>query len=171
MENKVFSYYIMPRSRTRKRGRRKRSGVVGLVPKTLRKAITKVNKAARSAARGVDSIALIKAPKIVLGPILKRRFGGRKFPGLSGGYMSKAVRQLRNPGVYGVVKTAKKGGRKRRRGGATGKKKKRPWGMSDVILGAVAAPVEGVRLALGKGGWKRRRGGRKTRRGGRKSRR
>jgi len=96
----------------------------------------------------------------------------RKFPGLSGGYMSKAVRQLRNPGVYGVVKTTKKGGRKRRRGGANGKKKKkRAWGMSDVILGAVAAPVEGVRLALGKGGWKRRRGGRKTRRGGRKSRR
>ena len=108
----------MPRSRTRKRGRRKRSGVVGLVPKTLRKAITKVNKAARSAARGVDGLALIKAPKFVLGPILKRRFGGRKLPGLSGGYMSKAVRQLRNPGAYGAVKTAKKGGRKRRRGGS-----------------------------------------------------
>jgi len=160
----------MPRSRTRKRGRRKRSGVVGLVPKTLRKAITKVNKAARSAARGVDGLALIKAPKFVLGPILKRRFGGRKLPGLSGGFMSKAVRQLRNPGVYGAVKTAKKGGRKRR-GGANGKKKKRPWGLSDVVLGAVAAPIEVGRLALGKGGRKRRRGGRKTRRGGRKSRR
>ena len=71
----------MPRSRTRKGGRRKRRGrrgVVGLVPKTLRRAISKVNKAARSAARGVDRYALIKAPKMVLGPILKRRFGGRK---------------------------------------------------------------------------------------------
>ena len=71
----------MPRSRTRKGGRRKRRGrrgVVGLVPKTLRRAISKVNKAARTAARGVDKYVLIKAPKMVLGPILKRRLGGRK---------------------------------------------------------------------------------------------
>jgi hypothetical protein len=132
----------------------------------LKKGIRDINKVTSRVARGIDHYPK-KALTAIAGQVLKPR----KFPGLSGGFMSKAVRQLRNPGVYGVVKTAKKGGRKRRRGGANGKKKKRPWGMSDVILGAVAAPVEGVRLALGKGGWKRRRGGRKTRRGGRKTRR
>ena len=110
----------MPRSRTRKGGRRKRSkrsGVVGLVPKTLRKAITKVNKAARSAARGVDSKLLIKAPKMVLGPILKSRLGGRK--------RSKGGRKRKGGGTSCCKRlnpasvsssTQKKGGRKRRGG-------------------------------------------------------
>jgi len=84
--------------------------------------------------------------------------------------MSDAVRQLRNPGVYGVVKPTKKGGRKRRGGGAT-KKKKRPWNFSDVLLGAVAAPIEVGRLALGKGGSRKRRGGSRKRRGGSRKRR
>ena len=154
----------MPRSR--KGGRKKRHRGRSVIPGPVKKGIRDINRVTRRVARGIDRYPLA-ALRAVGNQVLKPR----KFPGLSGGYMSKAVRQLRNPGVYGVVKTVKKGGRKRRRGGATGKKKKRPWGMSDVILGAVAAPVEGVRLALGKGGWKRRRGGRKTRRGGRKSRR
>ena len=107
----------MPRSRTRKGGRRKRGGGVGLVPKTLRKAIAKVNKAARSAARGVDGIALIKAPKMVLGPILKSRLGGRKRS--KGGRKRKGggtscCKRL-NPGSVSSS-TQKKGGRKRRGG-------------------------------------------------------
>jgi len=113
----------MPRSRTRKRVRRKRgkrSGVVGLVPKTLRKAITKVNKAARSAARGVDGLALIKGPKMVLGPILKRRFGGRKR--CKGGRKRKGggtscCKRLHPASVSSS--TQKKGGRKRRGGRKT----------------------------------------------------
>ena len=100
----------MPRTRTRKGGRRKRGGGVGLVPKTLRKAIAKVNKAARSAARSVDGYALIKAPKMVLGPILKSRLGGRKHKG--GG--TSCCKRL-NPGSVSSS-TQKKGGRKRRGG-------------------------------------------------------
>ncbi len=156
----------MVKHRTRKRKHHKRSR--GVIPRPVKKGIRDINKVTRRVARSIDKYpleALRKAGKIILKP--------RKFPGLSGGFMSKAVRELRNPGV--VVKTTKKGGRKSRRGGLNEqlvkKKKKRPWGMSDVVLGAVAAPVELGRLALGKGGHKRRRGGRKTRRGGSKSRR
>jgi len=154
----------MPRTR---KGGRKRKRRHSIIPKPVAKGIRDINKITSKVARGIDKYplaALRKTAKVVLKP--------RKMPRLKiGGFLSKAVRQLRNPGVYKVVKTAKKGGRKYRRGGTNGKKKKRPWGLSDVVLGAVAAPVEVGRLALGKGGRKTRRGGRKTRRGGRKTRR
>jgi len=158
--------------RTRKGGRKRKRRGRSVIPGAVKKGIRDINKITSRVARGIDKYplaALRKTAKVVLKP--------RKMPRLKiGGFMSKAVRELRNPGVFAT--TAKKGGRKRRRGGskrrrggANGKKKKRAWGMSDVVLGAVAAPVELGRLALGKGGRKRRRGGSKRRRGGRKSRR
>ena len=152
--------------RTRKGGRKRKRRRSSVIPGPVKKGIRDINRVTRRVARGID-----RYPLAALRAVGKQVLKPRKFPGLSGGFMSKAVRQLRNPGVYGVVKTAKKGGIKHRRGGANGKKKKRPWGLSDVVLGAVATPIEVGRLALGKGGRKRRRGGRKTRRGGRKSRR
>ena len=154
----------MPRSRKAGRKRKRRT----VIPRPIAKGIRDINKVTSRVARGIDKYplaALRQVGKVVLKP--------RKFPGLRGGGTSCCSRL--HPKALALSSTRKKGGRRRRskkrRGGATSKKKKRAWGMSDVILGAVAAPVEGVRLALGKGGWKRRRGGRKTRRGGRKSRR
>lgn len=105
--------------RTRKGGRKKRRCGRSVIPGPVKKGIRDINRVTRRVARGIDKypVAALRAVgKVVLKP--------RKFPALSGGFMSKAVRQLRNPGV---VKTVKKGGRKRRRG-ANGKKKKRPLG-------------------------------------------
>jgi len=142
----------MPRRKTRRKTRRKRRRR-SVIPGPVKKGIRDINRVTRRVARGID-----RYPMAALRAIGKQVLKPRKFPGLSGGFMSKAVRQLRNPGVYGVVKTAKKGGRKRSRGG---KKKKRPWGWSDVALGAFAAPIEVGRLALGKGGRRTRKGGRR----------
>ena len=108
--------------RTRKGGRKRKRRGRSVIPGPVKKGIRDINRVTRRVARGIDKypVAALRAVgKVVLKP--------RKFPGLSGGFMSKAVRQLRNPGVYGVVKTVKKGGRKHRRG-ANGKKKKRPLG-------------------------------------------
>jgi len=63
---------------TKTRKRSKCKGGTKLIPKTLRRAINRVNNAVRSAARGVDKYALLKGPKMILRPILKRRFTGRK---------------------------------------------------------------------------------------------
>ena len=101
----------MPKSRKggRRKGRKHKS-ITKLVPKTLRSAISKVHKAARSAARGVDEYALIKAPKMVLGPILKSRFGGRRSMG--GSKSSRGGRKSLRGGSK-----SRRGGRKSRRGG------------------------------------------------------
>jgi len=101
----------MPRrTRTRKRGRKiKRSSII---PVPLKKGIRGINNITSKIARDIDKYplaALRKFGKVVLKP---RRLK-------IGGFMSKTVRQLRNPGR--IVKTAKKGGR-RRRGGTCGKK-------------------------------------------------
>jgi len=64
-------------TKTRKH-RKGRKGITKMVPKTIRKAISRINRAVRSAARGVDKYALIKGPKMILRPILKSRFTGRK---------------------------------------------------------------------------------------------
>jgi len=100
------------RKRTRKRGRKiKRSSII---PVPLKKGIRGINNITSKIARDIDKYplaALRKFGKVVLKP---RRLK-------IGGFMSKTVRQLLNPGVYGIVKTAKKGGR-RRRGGTCGKK-------------------------------------------------
>jgi len=97
----------MPRSRRRIGRKRKRRGR-SVIPGPVKKGIRDINRVTRRVARGIDKYPLA-ALRAVGKQVLKRR--------LSGGFISKAVRQLRNPGVYGVVKTAKKGGRKRRRGG------------------------------------------------------
>ena len=99
----------MPRSRTRKGGRRKRRRKV--LPRAVAKGIRDINKITSRVARGIDKYPLqgLRAVgKVVLKP--------RKFPGLRGGFPSAAVRGLRNPGI--VSATAKKGGRKSRRGGS-----------------------------------------------------
>jgi hypothetical protein len=64
-------------TKTRKH-RKGRKGITKMIPKTIRKAISRINRAVRSAARGVDKYALIKGPKMILRPILKSRFTGRK---------------------------------------------------------------------------------------------
>ena len=151
----------MPRTRKGGRKRKRRS----IIPGPLKKGIRDINKVTSKVARGIDKYplaALRKVGKVVLKP--------RKFPGLRGGGTTSCCARL-HPGAFGSASTQKKGGRKRRRGGDKSKKKKRPWGMSDVVLGAVAAPIEIGRLALGKGGRKTRRGGSRKRRGGRRSRR
>jgi len=115
----------MPRSRKAGRKRKRRT----VIPRPIAKGIRDINKITSRVARGIDKypVAGLRAVgKVVLKP--------RKFPGLSGGYPSKMVRGLRNPGI--VSATTKKGGRKRRRGGS---KKRR-------------------------GGSKTRRGGRRSRR-------
>jgi hypothetical protein len=94
----------MPRTRRR---RRKRS----VIPGSVKKGIRDINRVTRRVARGID-----RYPLAVVRTIGKHVLKPREFPGLNGGFMSKAVRQLRNPGVYGVIKPAKKGGRKRRGG-------------------------------------------------------
>ena len=96
----------MPRrTRTRKRGRKiKRSSII---PVPLKKGIRGINNITSKIARDIDKYplaALRKFGKVVLKP---RRLK-------IGGFMSKTVRQLRNPGI--IVKTAKKGGRRRRGG-------------------------------------------------------
>ena len=117
--------------RTRKGGRKRKRRRSSVIPGPVKKGIRDINRVTRRVARGID-----RYPLAALRAVGKQVLKPRKFPGLSGGFMSKAVRQLRNPGVYGVVKTVKKGGRKRRRGGS---KKRR-------------------------GGSKTRRGGRRSRR-------
>ena len=149
----------MPRTRRAGRRRKRRKGH-GVIPRQVSKGIHDINRITSRVARGIDKYPL-KAMRGLAGVVLKPR----KMPRLKvGGYDSRAVRRLVNPGRFN--KTTK--------GGAffSGKKKKkRPWDASDVALGVFAAPLEAGRLALGKGGHKRRRGGRKSRRGGRKSRR
>ena len=145
----------MPRTRRAGRRRKRRHGVI---PRPVSKGIRDINRITSRVARGIDKYPL-KITKKLAGVVLKPR----KMPRLKvGGYASSAVRRLLNPGKFN--KTAKGGA------GVLGKKKKRAWDASDVALGVFAAPLEGARLALGKGG-RNRRGGRKTRRGGRKSRR
>ena len=153
----------MVKHRTHKRRRKSRRSSC-IVPRQVAKGVRDINKITRRVARGIDKYPL-KAVRGLAGVVLKPR----KMPRLKiGGYDSKAVRQLRNPGVFGAAaKTAKKGGALF----SGKKKKKRAWDASDVALGVFAAPLEGARLALGKGGRKSRRGGKRSRRGGKRRRR
>ena len=147
--------------KTHKRRHRKGRRSSGIVPRPVAKGIRDINKITSRVARGIDKYPL-KAMRGLAGVVLKPRKLRLKI----GGYDSKAVRQLRNPGVFGATAKATK------KGGALfsgKKKKKRAWDASDVVLGAVAAPVELGRLALGKGGRKSRRGGKRSRRGGRRT--
>ena len=101
--------------KTHKRRHRKGRRSSGIVPRPVAKGIRDINRITSRVARGIDKYPL-KAVRGLAGVVLKPR----KMPRLKiGGYDSKAVRQLRNPGVFGAVaKTAKKGGkRKRKRGG------------------------------------------------------
>jgi len=96
--------------KTHKRRRRKGRRSSGIVPRPVAKGIRDINKITSRVARGIDKYPL-KAMRGLAGAVLKPR----KMPRLKiGGYASKAVRQLRNPGVFAAVaKTAKKGGRRR----------------------------------------------------------
>ena len=110
--------------KTHKRRRRKGRRSSGIVPRPVAKGIRDINKITSRVARGIDKYPL-KAVRGLAGVVLKPR----KMPRLKiGGYDSKAVRQLRNPGVFGAAaKTAKKGGKRyRKRGGMhCGTKKKK----------------------------------------------
>jgi len=98
--------------KTHKRRHRKGRRSSGIVPRPVAKGIRDINKITSRVARGIDKYPL-KAVRGLAGVVLKPR----KMPRLKiGGYDSKAVRQLRNPGVF--AKTAKKGGKRyRKRGG------------------------------------------------------
>jgi len=88
----------------------------GIIPRPVAKGVRDINKITGRVARGIDRYP-VAALKAVAGEVLKPR----SLPRLKiGGYDSKAVRHLLNPGVFGAVaKTAKKGGKKhRKRGGA-----------------------------------------------------
>ena len=101
--------------KTHKRRHRKGRRSSGIVPRPVAKGIRDINKITSRVARGIDKYPL-KAVRGLAGVVLKPR----KMPRLKiGGYDSKAVRQLRNPGVFGAAaKTAKKGGKRyRKRGG------------------------------------------------------
>ncbi len=104
----------MVKRRTHKRHRKGRRSS-SIVPRPVAKGIRDINKITSRVARGIDKYPL-RAVRGLASAVLKPR----KMPRLKiGGYDSKAVRQLRNPGVFAAVaKTAKKGGkRKRKRGG------------------------------------------------------
>jgi len=107
--------------KTHKRRRRKGRRSSGIVPRPVAKGIRDINKITSRVARGIDKYPL-KAVRGLAGAVLKPRNLRLKI----GGYASKAVRQLRNPGVFAAVaKTAKKGGkRKRKRGGKCSKSKR-----------------------------------------------
>jgi len=99
--------------KTHKRRHRRSSGII---PRPVAKGVRDINKITGRVARGIDRYP-VAALKAVAGEVLKPR----SLPRLKiGGYDSKAVRHLLNPGVFGAVaKTAKKGGKKhRKRGGA-----------------------------------------------------
>jgi len=106
--------------KTHKRRHRKGRRSSGIVPRPVAKGIRDINKITSRVARGIDKYPL-KAVRGLAGVVLKPR----KMPRLKiGGYDSKAVRQLRNPGVF--AKTAKKGGKRyRKRGGKHCKSKRR----------------------------------------------
>ena len=110
--------------KTHKRRHRKGRRSSGVIPRPVAKGIRDINKITSRVARGIDKYPL-KAVRGLAGVVLKPR----KMPRLKiGGYDSKAVRQLRNPGVFGAAaKTAKKGGKRyRKRGGMhCGTKKKK----------------------------------------------
>ena len=102
--------------KTHKRRHRKGSRSSGIIPRPVAKGVRDINKITGRVARGIDRYP-VAALKAVAGEVLKPR----SLPRLKiGGYDSKAVRHLLNPGVFGAVaKTAKKGGKKhRKRGGA-----------------------------------------------------
>ena len=119
--------------KTHKRRHRKGSRSSGIIPRPVAKGVRDINKITGRVARGIDRYP-VAALKAVAGEVLKPR----SLPRLKiGGYDSKAVRHLLNPGVFGAVaKTAKKGGKKyRKRGGSnctgesqTGGKKHRKRG-------------------------------------------
>ena len=109
--------------KTHKRRHRKGRRSSGVIPRPVAKGIRDINKITSRVARGIDKYPL-KAVRGLAGVVLKPR----KMPRLKiGGYDSKAVRQLRNPGVFGAAKTVKKGGKRyRKRGGMhCGTKKKK----------------------------------------------
>ena len=121
--------------KTHKRRHRKGSRSSGVIPRPVAKGVRDINKITGRVARGIDRYP-VAALKAVAGEVLKPR----SLPRLKiGGYDSKAVRHLLNPGVFGAVaKTAKKGGKKhRKRGGsncrgetmAGGKKHRKRGGM------------------------------------------
>jgi hypothetical protein len=121
--------------KTHKRRHRKGSRSSGIIPRPVAKGVRDINKITGRVARGIDRYP-VAALKAVAGEVLKPR----SLPRLKiGGYDSKAVRHLLNPGVFGAVaKTAKKGGKKhRKRGGrhcggenmAGGKKYRKRGGM------------------------------------------
>ena len=101
--------------KTHKRRHRKGRRSSGIIPRPVAKGVRDINKITGRVARGIDRYP-VAALKAVAGEVLKPR----SLPRLKiGGYDSKAVRHLLNPGVFGAVaKTAKKGGKKhRKRGG------------------------------------------------------
>ena len=100
--------------KTHKRRHRKGSRSSGIIPRPVAKGVRDINKITGRVARGIDRYP-VAALKAVAGEVLKPR----SLPRLKiGGYDSKAVRHLLNPGVFGAVaKTAKKGGRKYRKSG------------------------------------------------------
>ncbi len=108
----------MVKRRTHKRHHKRRHRKVrrssGIVPRPVAKGIRDINKITRRVARGIDKYPL-RAVRGLAGAVLKPR----QMPRLKiGGYHSKAVRQLRNPGVFAAAaKTAKKGGKKKRKRG------------------------------------------------------
>ena len=106
--------------KTHKRRHRKGSRSSGIIPRPVAKGVRDINKITGRVARGIDRYP-VAALKAVAGEVLKPR----SLPRLKiGGYDSKAVRQLRNPGVF--AKTAKKGGKRyRKRGGKHCKSKRR----------------------------------------------